>query len=116
MCLILFAQGVHPDYPLVLAANRDESYARPTASAAFWTDYPRIYGGRDLQQGGTWLGITREGRFAAVTNYRGGAGADFMRSRGELVLNYLRGKEGPAEYLDRINLAADLYNGFNLLF
>src|SRR4051812_12316130 len=116
MCLILFAQGVHPDYPLVLAANRDESHARPTAPASFWTDHPDIYGGRDLQQGGTWLGITREGRFAAVTNYRASAGADSMRSRGELVLNYLNGQESPADYLDRISGAADSYNGFNLIF
>ncbi|HEV7822192.1 MAG TPA: NRDE family protein [Burkholderiales bacterium] len=116
MCLILFAQGVHPDYPLVLAANRDESYARPTAPASFWTDHPSIYAGRDLQQGGTWLGITREGRFAAVTNYRGSAGADSMRSRGELVLDYLSGQESPADYLDHISRAADTYNGFNLLF
>jgi uncharacterized protein with NRDE domain len=116
MCLILFAQGVHPDYPLVLAANRDESYARPTAPASFWTDHPRIYAGRDLQQGGSWLGITREGRFAAVTNYRGSAAADSMRSRGELVFNYLSGQESAAEYLDRVGLAADSYNGFNLLF
>ena len=115
MCLILFAQGVHPDYPLVLAANRDESYARPTAPASFWTDHPGIYAGRDLQQGGTWLGITRAGRFAAVTNYRGSAGADSMRSRGELVLNYLSGQESAADYLDRIKRAADSYNGFNLL-
>lgn len=116
MCLILFAQGVHPDYPLVLAANRDESYARPTAAAGFWTDSPRIYAGRDLQQGGTWLGMTRDGRFGAVTNYRGGTGADSMRSRGELVLNYLSGQESPADYRDRISRAANSYSGFNLLF
>src|SRR4051812_6317818 len=72
MCLILFASKVHPQYSLVLAANRDESYARPTARAAFWQDDPRIYGGRDLAQGGTWLGINLDGAFAAVTNYRSG--------------------------------------------
>jgi uncharacterized protein with NRDE domain len=116
MCLILFAQRVHPEYPLVLAANRDESYTRPTAPAGFWTDFPRIYAGRDLRQGGTWLGITREGRFAAVTNYRGSAGADSMRSRGELVRDYLIGEQGPADYLDCVSRTADAYNGFNLLF
>ena len=75
MCLILFAHKVHPSYPLVLAANRDEKYVRATAAAAFWNDHPQIYGGRDLEKGGTWLGITREGRIAAVTNFRDGYAA-----------------------------------------
>ncbi|MDB5810017.1 MAG: hypothetical protein JWN94_2139 [Betaproteobacteria bacterium] len=74
MCLILFAHKAHADYPLVLAANRDESYARPTAQAAFWDDEPRIYGGRDLEQGGTWLGVNRDGAIAAVTNFRSAGG------------------------------------------
>ncbi len=83
MCLILIAHKVHPNYPLVLAANRDEAYSRPTAPAAFWDDHPQIYGGRDLEQGGTWLGITREGRIAAVTNFRDGyAAKNGTRSRG----------------------------------
>ena len=72
MCLILAALDAHPDYTLIVAANRDEFYDRPTASAAFWTDHPRILGGRDLRAGGTWLAIDRAGRFAAVTNYRQG--------------------------------------------
>ena len=72
MCLILLAHKAHSDYPLVLAANRDEVYVRPTAPAAFWNDYPHIYGGRDLECGGTWLGITRNGAIAAVTNFRDG--------------------------------------------
>ena len=116
MCLILFAHKVHPNYPLVLAANRDEAYARPTAPAAFWNDYPHVYGGRDLEQGGTWLGIARGGALAAVTNFRGGyAGGDAMRSRGELVANYLRGNQRPADYLARVNRDAAAYNGFNLI-
>ena len=117
MCLILFAHKVHPHYPLVLAANRDESYARATAPAAFWNDYPNVYGGRDLEQGGTWLGITRGGEIAAVTNFRGGTAAgDAPRSRGELVANYLRGNsQRPAEYLARVSRDAASYNGFNLI-
>ena len=115
MCLILFANNVHPDYVLVLAANRDESYARPTAAAAFWNDHPRIYGGRDLEQGGTWLGITRDGAFGAVTNYRGGGARNPARSRGELVASYLRGRQRPADYVAGVRREADAYNGFNLL-
>jgi uncharacterized protein with NRDE domain len=115
MCLILFANNVNPDYALVLAANRDESYARPTAPAAFWSDQPRIYGGRDLEQGGTWLGITRDGAFAAVTNYRSGGARNPARSRGELVANYLRGRQGPADYVAEVRREAAAYNGFNLL-
>jgi uncharacterized protein with NRDE domain len=115
MCLILFANNVHRDYTLVLAANRDENYARPTAAAAFWKDDPRIYGGRDLDHGGTWLGITRDGVFGAVTNYRSGGARGSLRSRGELVANYLRGHQPPADYLAQVRREADAYNGFNLL-
>lgn len=116
MCLILFAHKVHPDYPLVLAANRDESYARPTQAASFWRDYPQVYGGRDLDQGGTWLGIARSGRIAAVTNFRdANAAKASQRSRGELVSNYLRSSQGPAEYANRIKRDGHNYNGFNLL-
>ena len=67
MCLIIFAYRSHPDYRLVLAANRDEFYDRPTRHAAFWNDAPEILAGRDLKAGGTWLGITKTGRFAAIT-------------------------------------------------
>ncbi|NNK38667.1 MAG: hypothetical protein HKP03_09315, partial [Xanthomonadales bacterium] len=70
MCLILFAWRAHPRYPLVVAANRDEFHDRPTAAADFWADEPGLLAGTDLQAGGTWLGITRAGRFAAITNYR----------------------------------------------
>lgn len=116
MCLILFAHNSHPDYLLVVAANRDERYARATAPAAFWDDEPRIYGGRDLEQGGTWLGVTRDGAFAAVTNYRSsGDVRHSSRSRGELVANYLRAAEPPADYLERVRNDAGAYQGFNLL-
>jgi len=116
MCLIVLAHKVHRDYPLVLAANRDEAYARPTAAAAFWHDYPHIYGGRDLEQGGTWLGIARNGRISAVTNFRDGYTAkNAARSRGELVGNFLRGVQPAREYVSRVSRDGHSYNGFNLI-
>ncbi len=116
MCLLLLAYKTHPNYPLVLAANRDEAYRRPTAFAAFWHDHPHIYGGRDLEQGGTWLGITRGGRVAAVTNFRDGyATKTGTRSRGELVRNFLRGNQLAPDYINRVRREAHAYNGFNLI-
>lgn len=116
MCLILLAHKAHALYPLVLAANRDEAYVRPTAAAAFWQDHPHIYGGRDLEQRGTWLGITRSGRLAAVTNFRDGyAAKGSARSRGELTGNYLRGTLPPAHYVNRVQRDGAGYNGFNLI-
>lgn len=116
MCLILFAAGAHPDYPLVVAANRDESYERATAAAAFWEDHPRVCAGRDLEKGGTWLGFARDGRFAAITNYRQGirsSGAE--RSRGELTRAFLTGEETPPAYLRGVEARAASYNGFSLI-
>ena len=116
MCLILVARDVHPDYALVVAANRDEFYERPTAPAARWEDAPDVLGGRDLQAGGTWLGIDRSGRFAAVTNYRQGRReAPAPRSRGLLVSEFLTTPVPASAYLDRVRRDADLYNGFNLI-
>lgn len=117
MCLILLAWQAHPRYPLVLAANRDEFFARPSAGAAFWEDAPHVLAGRDLQGGGTWLGVTRQGRFAALTNYRDPAQvrAD-APSRGELVSRFLRGDESPDAYALWLAAAAPRYNGFNLLY
>src|SRR5262245_55923205 len=116
MCLILFAWRAHPRYPLVFAGNRDESYDRPSASADFWQDDPRIYGGRDLEQSGTWLGLSRSGRFAAVTNYRERPKRGKMhRSRGELTARYLRGGETPAAYLEHTMRSAAAYGPFSLL-
>ena len=116
MCLILAALGAHPDYALVVAANRDEFYDRPTARADFWADHPRILGGRDLRAGGTWLAIDRGGRIAAVTNYRQGerepAGP---RSRGFLVSDYLASDDDAGTHIARVEREADRYNGFNLL-
>lgn len=116
MCLILLAWKVHPDYPLVFAGNRDEAYERPSADADFWKDAPHIHGGRDLEKGGTWLGLALTGRIAAVTNYRDGpARRPAPRSRGELAAGYLHGTEEPRDYLEKIAPDASLYGGFSLL-
>ena len=88
MCIIFFAFEARADYPLILAANRDEFYNRPTAAADSWGDAPEIFAGRDLVGGGTWLGVTRSGRFAAVTNYRDPAGKVGTHSRGALVADF----------------------------
>lgn len=116
MCLILLAVHAHAQFPLIVAANRDETYSRPTAHASFWEDHPRVCGGRDLEQGGTWLGITRNGRFAALTNYRqGGHRAGTARSRGELTKDYLIGVESPEQYLECVKARAGDYHGFSLI-
>lgn len=116
MCLILLAHRAHPDLPLVIAANRDERYDRPTRPAGFWEDCPRILAGRDLEAGGTWLGMTRQGRFAAVTNVRNGPPATAApRSRGELTRDFLRGNSSPGDYATAIMDRAGDYGGFNLL-
>ncbi|NIP44972.1 MAG: hypothetical protein GWN21_00565 [Gammaproteobacteria bacterium] len=116
MCLIFVAWRKHPRYRLVVAANRDEFYARATAPAGFWDEAPGVLAGRDLEAGGTWLGVSRGGRFAALTNYRGGdvAGAG-APSRGHLVSEYLRARHAPQAYLDSLAGRAGAYNGFNLL-
>jgi len=116
VCLILLAWRVHPDYPLVLAANRDEVHQRPTASAAWWPS-PPILAGRDLSAGGTWLAVTPDGRFAALTNYR-----DATRpraeapSRGALPVRLLEQPAAVAQQLQELQRIGGNYNGFNLLF
>ena len=113
MCLIVIAWHGHPDYPLVVAANRDEFYARPTASAAKWTDYPHVIAGRDLEAGGTWLGVGNSGRFAAITNVREPSSAPGKFSRGRLTADYLAGHQSPWGYATQINPRD--FSGFNLL-
>jgi uncharacterized protein with NRDE domain len=113
MCLIVLAWRVHPDFPLVVAANRDEFHARPAAAAAFWSDRPEILAGRDLEARGTWMGVSRGGRFAAVTNFRGAQEPRAAESRGALVSRFLGNGTGPAEYIS--TLKKDQYSGFNLL-
>jgi uncharacterized protein with NRDE domain len=116
MCLILIAHGVHADYPLVIAANRDEYYQRPTARAAFWQDHPHILAGRDLECMGTWLGVTRGGRFAALTNFRDPRERKTEApSRGQLVSDFLASDQEPRAYLEEAAIEAPRYNGFNLL-
>lgn len=116
MCLVLIALDSHPDYSLILAANRDEFYDRPTAPAAFWADAPSVLAGRDLKASGTWLGIDRHGRFAAVTNYgQGQRESPAARSRGQLVSDFLTRDVGALEHVERARKEADLYNGFNLI-
>ncbi len=113
MCLIVVGWQAHPDYPLVVAANRDEFYARPTASAARWPDTPNILGGIDLEAGGTWLGASDCGRFAAVTNVREPNMAKAERSRGELPRNFLLSDCGADKYAKQID--GNAFAGFNLL-
>lgn len=117
MCLIAFALDCHPNYRLVLAANRDEFYARPTRPAGYWPDNPSILAGRDLQSGGTWLGVTTTGRLAAVTNYRElDRQLPNPRSRGLLAADFLAGDMPPAEFLEFLKTSGQRYKGFNLLF
>jgi uncharacterized protein with NRDE domain len=116
MCLILFSFRAHRHFPLVVAANRDEHYSRPAAPAGFWNDYPDVYAGRDLEKGGTWMGINTNGRFAAITNYRQGqAGPAAPRSRGELVSHFLTGSESPADFFGRAAQSTSEYNPFSML-
>lgn len=117
MCLILFAWQTHPLYPLVVAANRDEFHQRPTAAADYWEDYPDLLAGRDLQAGGTWLGITRQGRFAAITNYREPQHDEspLAQSRGQIVRDFLLDNARPADWAGSLRQNRNVYRGFNVL-
>lgn len=116
MCLIVFSYRRHPGYQLILAANRDEFYQRPTQALSFWPDHPDILAGLDLQGGGTWLGVTRSGRIAAITNYRHIPSIrPHTPSRGMLVKDFLAGDTPPVEYLARVKSKGSRYNGFNLI-
>jgi uncharacterized protein with NRDE domain len=117
MCLILVAWRGHEKYPCVVAANRDELHSRPTAAAHWWRTRPPILAGRDLSAGGTWFGLTRSGRFAALTNYRGHEPrrAD-APSRGTLVTSILQSSDRIEQSLEYLRGVSADYNGFNLLF
>ncbi|APV48990.1 hypothetical protein BWI17_04420 [Betaproteobacteria bacterium GR16-43] len=116
MCLIALAWKADPRYLLVVAANRDEWRERPTEAAQWWKDHPEILAGRDLQAGGTWMGVTKSGRFAAVTNFRDPSDKrSTALSRGSLVADFLLSEATPGEYLDHLAERAPLFNGFNLL-
>ncbi|HME40819.1 MAG TPA: NRDE family protein [Steroidobacteraceae bacterium] len=122
MCLILVVWRMHPQYPCLVAANRDEFHARPTARAGWWQDHPQILAGRDLTAGGTWLGLTRAGRFAALTNYRDpelrrvAAPGVATPSRGGLVTAMLESSGSVGEGLAQLRSVGANYNGFNLIF
>ena len=115
MCLILLAWRVPGRPPLVVAANRDEFHGRAAAPAAFWPDQPAILAGRDLEARGTWMGISRGGRFAAVTNYRGATEPRAAQSRGSLVTGFLAGAQPPGHYIGEVLKKSASYSGFNLL-
>ncbi|MEH7494049.1 NRDE family protein, partial [Neobacillus niacini] len=116
MCLILFAYHVHPKYKLIVAANRDEFYQRPTAPAHFWEDDSGILAGRDLEKMGTWMGVTKAGRFAALTNYRNpNEVTEGKHSRGELVSDALKYNGDIREYMKSLTRNNDLYPGYNFL-
>ena len=115
MCLIVFAWRPGHAQPLVVAANRDEFYARPAKPLAQWVDAPQVFAGRDLEAGGTWLGVGANGRFAALTNIREPHKPPSRRSRGELVSDFLSGNQSIGEYFADVGRRSVEYAGFNLL-
>jgi len=116
MCLLVFAWRAHPEFPLILAGNRDEFHDRPAVGAHWWSDPDGILAGKDLRAGGTWLGLSRGGRFAVVTNYREpGTATSGERSRGELVTGYLTSVVPAARWIDEIETRRDDYGGYNLI-
>ena len=116
MCLILFSLNSHPGYKLIVAANRDEFYNRKTAQAQFWDEHKNILGGRDLEAGGTWMGITTNGKIAMVTNYRDLKNLKLQApSRGHLVSEFLMSNSNPITYINNVAKKGRVYNGFNLI-
>ena len=116
MCLVAFALDAHPRYRLVLAGNRDEAFARPAAPLAAWPDAPGVVAGRDLEAGGTWLGVAEGGRWGVLTNVRDPLHPrPSVRSRGVLVADFVRGAASAAAYADRVAEERDAYEGFNLV-
>ena len=116
MCLILLSKPSLGDYKFVLTSNRDEFYERKTKNMFWWNNVDGLLAGQDLEQGGTWLGITKSGRFAAVTNvrefYQTDTKENFL-SRGDLVKNFLNSSLSPEEYVQKVE--ANKYMGFNLV-
>lgn len=116
MCLILFSYKQNPNYPFIFAANRDEFYDRPSAPVSVWEDHPEVLGGSDLKEGGTWLGITRKGRIAALTNYRDPLHLKLNApSRGWLVRDFLTGETDASSYVESLKKKGAKYNGFNMI-
>ncbi len=117
MCLLVISYKFHPKYKMIVAANRDEFYNRPAEPAKFWDDKPEILAGKDLLAGGTWLGITKQGRFAAITNYRDlSTNKENAPSRGNLTLSFLENNISPKLYANMLLETAKMYNGYNLIF
>ena len=116
MCLITFAYQSHPEFPLIIIANRDEFYERPTATVDFWDDAPNILAGKDLRMGGSWLGVSKSGRFAAITNYRDPSRPESGQlSRGGIVKAYLNSNQSSAAFIEELRGHKDLYGGLNVL-
>ena len=115
MCIIFFSYKTHPKFPLILLANRDEFYERPTEKAKTWEDFPNIFAGKDLVGNGTWLGVNQAGKFAAVTNYRQPNAPKGTKSRGNLVADFLKTDESAENYLKNIEAQKNDCSGFNLL-
>lgn len=116
MCLILFGLSRHPEYHLVLGANRDEFYSRPAKHLSFWQEAPWVLAGRDLQGMGTWLGVNKSGSFAAITNHRDPLSVkQDAPSRGFLVGDFLKNPTPAPDYLEHVRTVGRDYNGFNLL-
>ena len=115
MCLLLLSYQTHPDYPLIVASNRDEYYARPSKNLDYWPDAPDILAGQDLKEGGTWLGVNRHGRFAALTNVRETQSQTTAKSRGHLVADFLQDTASPDTFLQELAQHQRLFKGFNLL-
>jgi uncharacterized protein with NRDE domain len=116
MCLIFLSFNNHPTYKLIIAGNRDEFYNRKTAAANFWEDQPTILAGRDLEAGGTWMGVTKTGNVSMLTNYRDPANINpIAPSRGQLVSDFLTARHPPEAYLRDLEIKGKTYNGFNLI-
>jgi uncharacterized protein with NRDE domain len=113
VCLIVLAWRQHPEFPLVLAANRDEYHARPAAPMGWWEDPSDMLAGRDLKAGGTWLGLSRAGRLGAITNYREDSPTVAKRSRGEIITEFVRSRKAPSQFLDAVDPRS--YAGFSSL-
>lgn len=116
MCLIVFTWQLNPDFPLILAGNRDEFFARPTREAHFWDEHPHIFGGRDLKDGGGWFALGKNGRFAGVTNVREPRQNPQARSRGLIVQAFLAGELSALNFAQNLHAEGEAYNGFNALF
>ncbi|TSI05218.1 NRDE family protein [Lysinibacillus sp. BW-2-10] len=115
MCLINFHYANHPHYKLIVVANRDEEYGRPSKQAHFWDDEPMILAGRDLLQMGTWLGVSKNGKFAAITNFRDPSEPPRPKSRGEIVTQFLTGNKTTLQFIEELQTKRESYGGYNVL-